>query len=728
MPRADLDYLTITDFTPGIYSKWGASTQLGRDGAAQVNDGDRFTFGCYGDPDGGLRPLPRRVKTFVNDTVERCYSSGLPNVRDISPSGDKVAVVDFLVVGSHTQARYSSSSGATSPSRESWPEATSLHPDSLYAITSHFTKNYTSIYQFTSWPSHSTGAAYDPVGARVGMFKVWEVSRMADGGTALNTVEVELQTKIQAISWTKTQPSGARWGDYTASKGITYLNPSLLLALPYSSAEQDTFHTGVLCAGRSIFPVTAATGDDSSTITLETLDYPGNVTVVASLWSNVSTFEPSPRIDGFPNMLALAGPVKGSVSRPGGVRTSTQAVFPFGSYSFHLNGWSFSTGAPSFLVYHQDRFIGAVRALQRGTPSFFDPGTDPDGDTSGGPWTSNMYTMLDSERLYYTEFKAALCFDVTTGPSSTTFQFWCRESETRPRWQRTGPISGVGVMATWDNDILLVGHHGGGVLIRGSIEQPTFIPLEGVHSTGGVSCIPAHTPLGVVYGTRDGVVAWNGEPSSKIISSQLDGWFWGTGAANEVSLDDSLRRVGAISGRFAYSWPFVYAPNSWVMDVRTGGWFRLTDQSPDVDTNPYKPMFYATNQQGKVYACRGCYDASNLNLIDLFDPNVRATRYRWVSQPLYRTVNRDIFVNEVVLVAQGSGNVTVILLGIDGDEQDHTFPINASTRPTRLTAPFHLRASDIVVVIEAEGDDPDIDAPTVHAVHLGVSPDRVLSS
>ena len=216
---------------------------------------------------------------------------------------------------------------------------------------------------------------------------------------------------------------------------------------------------------------------------------------------------------------------------------------------------------------------------------------------------------------------------------------------------------------------------------------------------------------------------WNGgaNGATTMASPQLEGFFWGTGSANEVTVDSSGRRKQGISGRFAFQYPFAYISNDWIMDVRSGSWFRLDD--PASDTNPYKHMFYDTNANGKVYACRGAYDATHLNVVDLYDPAQRTSVYQWVSQPIIASMLNEMVVEEIILTAQGVGLITVTLQGIDGDEQVEFFDISSPDRPYRIAKNTNLQASELTVVVRSEGGASDTSttnpAPVIHSVNLG---------
>lgn len=273
--------------------------------------------------------------------------------------------------------------------------------------------------------------------------------------------------------------------------------------------------------------------------------------------------------------------------------------------------------------------------------------------------------------------------------------------------------SGYGTWASMNaSELFMVKHKGGGVAVRGSVNDPQVVKLPGIESTKGMMHVPAVTPTGCYYGSRSGVWLWSGGDSSQCVSDQLDGCFWETGPYT------GMRRPG-IKGRFAFSHPFLYVSNDWVMDVRTGAWFRLIDHD---DTTPgYNYMFYDTSWDGRVYAAPGCIDIENTALLDVFDPTILATKYQWKSQPFAATLNKDVEFQEVVLVAQGVGTVAVTLEGLEGSTQTETFTVNSPNQPVRLTLNTTCRCTDAMVTITSTytgSVDDDSAAPIVHALHL----------
>lgn len=292
--------------------------------------------------------------------------------------------------------------------------------------------------------------------------------------------------------------------------------------------------------------------------------------------------------------------------------------------------------------------------------------------------------------------------DVNAGPPNIQPEFASVFVEENP--------SGYGAFASMNaSELFMVKHRGGAVVLRGSLENPTVVRLPGVEPTRGMMHYPVVTPLGCIYGSRSGVWVWNGSDTSECVSPNLDGCFWETGPYT------GLTRPG-LKGRFGYSYPFVFAPNDWIMDTRTGGWFKLLERSNS--ENPY--MFYDNAYDGRMYAAPGALDNNTSALLDMYDMDgTLASHYQWKSQPIGATMNTDIQFRKIVLVAQGTGTVTVALEGLSGTPVTEVFNIASESKPVRYEINTACRATDLTVTIASDATVEGQTAPLVHAMHLG---------
>lgn len=209
------------------------------------------------------------------------------------------------------------------------------------------------------------------------------------------------------------------------------------------------------------------------------------------------------------------------------------------------------------------------------------------------------------------------------------------------------------------NELFLVKFNGGAVAMRGDLADPTIIRLPYVESTGGITTMGAPTPVGFVYGTRNGVYAWKGGDTATRLSEQLDGLFFLAG--------DNPIYNGNI-GRFAYRDPFVFCPNDYLYDTRTKAWWRLEDTTVAgyYAHNCFDPGAFF----GFVFAGRHKRDASSTVLYDLYVMDQGANTYSWQSQPLIGTTDRRLRFEEIRFRALAGvdsfgATITVTLTGFN---------------------------------------------------------------
>lgn len=701
MAQEQLEYLTLADFRAGIYSRYSSSSLLGVTGAAQIHNGDpnnrEYTYGCYGDPAGGLHPLPRKIRSYTRDATTG---------ESEAPIDGRHGVMDALVVSPVTHGDTYVLNPMTNVRKpwldERYPEGL-IHPDTIHLITSH-----------RGIPQPGTGEF--PRGRPIAKWRVFYLHRY-EGNPDLHSLEQVWQYRYahrdEGIHFTAPGYSGYTW--------TTYWYWS------WRSAPSGGWCAGSLAYGKSIPSI-----PDGNTVTLEELGEPGVPVVLGSAVLN-TPYQVTDGTHGFlPNFFTMwGGPSlnRPNDNHPDNTETFTWPKVPSTEYMFN----SFTReGVPSYIVAHQDRFVCKIADGM---------GVSYNNDGAG----AGYHFPLD--RWRYTELNCVLTTRrrSTTGPAGNipdsavnpvqSYSIYKVDTYNDVKGAENQPFGppydvygndgqGVGAAISYNSSLVIFKRSGGAALVQGSLEDPTVISLPGVPSVGIATHHPVVTPIGVVYGTQDGVFLWAGESTAEHLSPQLDGWFWDCGPESETAID-SARNLEGSRGRFAFRYPFVFVPNNWVYDIRTKGWFRLTDPAEE---NPYPYMHYGVSVTGDVYAIRGVYTSEWNNVIELYSDKRRATTYRWVSQPLESSPSREVEVVELILVAQGRGEVMVKLSGLGEGNQETTFTVDSPDRPQRIVRPVKVTAaSDLVVTISAVGDgtgEDQLDAPTVHQLHLGSRPGK----
>lgn len=287
-----------------------------------------------------------------------------------------------------------------------------------------------------------------------------------------------------------------------------------------------------------------------------------------------------------------------------------------------------AAGIPYQACSHQGRYIYAGHSS----------------DTFGGAGGITNILFGGEDLLYYP------VRDSQTGAVSAIFNF-IEENQ-----------SGIRVMQSMNaNELLIIKARGGGAIIRGSLDEPEIVRLPGIHSPGDIYCKPAITPLGVVYGGRDGIYVWNGGDISESISRQLDSRsFW---------YDPNGSRFGN-QGEFAYWDPYILVPGGWIYDTRHDSWWQLRNDDSLSQNNFFS---YLVSAQGGFWAIPQSINTT----IDPDHPaawhftNHSTDGFTWTSQPLFTEMHSRGAVREIVIQTTGIGRVT-ISVAANGDPSTFT--------------------------------------------------------
>ena len=294
-------------------------------------------------------------------------------------------------------------------------------------------------------------------------------------------------------------------------------------------------------------------------------------------------------------------------------------------------------------------------------------------------------------------------------------------------------VSSTGVIASISVDrLFIVKDSEGGYLVSGDLNNPTIHKLPFIESTYGVSSYPAMTPIGLVYGTRNGVFLWTGGETTEKLSQQIDGFFW------NVIPKLGIQPPGSF-GRFCWWHPWVMVPNNFMFDTRSKAWWRLDQVFTGLPTGvasdpdhlydmPY--MHYVVNPlTGTLFAIPRLITDTLPYISYEYDSNLPATSYSWQSQPLIETRIRRRSFQQLILTATGRGAQTVTVT-ITGQLEDgtqltpvvETFSWTSTTGRTKiikqnLKANFVAMNVQIRIQVTATGWP----AAKVHSLAIGVT-------
>lgn len=264
------------------------------------------------------------------------------------------------------------------------------------------------------------------------------------------------------------------------------------------------------------------------------------------------------------------------------------------------------------------------------------------------------------------------------------------------------PIGGiVAACSLSSDDLFLLGATGGGVRVRGPLDSTSVsITRHPMLPSGyGRATHITPTPVGLVWGTRNGVWLWNGGDTAENIAPQLSYDFWWDNTA---------------MGRYAYqqpkgrpvcSYPYLFFPNGWICDLRFKAWFRFGRRN---STNLSYPSFWSMMSNGDVaaahplisYASRPDADRT---VITRYDPSQFHDSWNWKSQPLARSRNRVLSFREIGLTVLNPSNTCTLQFTLSGAD-----PANGSTVTTTRT--LTITAADKPQTIRIETSLDCVDA------------------
>lgn len=269
--------------------------------------------------------------------------------------------------------------------------------------------------------------------------------------------------------------------------------------------------------------------------------------------------------------------------------------------------------------------------------------------------------------------------------------------------------AGYAVVASMSaNELFAVKRFGGGVTINGDLDNPTVINLPNVAS--GSSCIPANSPIGLVYvGSDGGVYAWAGGDSSQHISRQLDDYFWRTIAPTILDYRAILSPVGN---------DYVALPKLWLFNVHTQSWWRLDDTALFRQDIWNMQQGFSNAQSPFLYGATYEFDDTSDVLVYGWDTATPAASFSWQSHPIFATINRNTKVRQLIVEGVGVGTVTVTITGRNGANQSATFAMDSNSVPQKVRRDFAVTCEAMQVRIQSDSGNTN-PAPIVFAVRVG---------
>ncbi len=251
------------------------------------------------------------------------------------------------------------------------------------------------------------------------------------------------------------------------------------------------------------------------------------------------------------------------------------------------------------------------------------------------------------------------------------------------------------------SDLFIITHGDGAILVQGDLNAPVVRRFPGVTGTAGLECNGALTPIGFVYGVNgSGIYAWQGADSSKFLSPQLSDQFW-------VSQSASKHRNH--KGTLARWGNWVLIPNGWMLDLDTGGFWRIDNDTRPVINWQVSPS--GTHAYGTPASTH--YVDADLHMqvaIRGFNKFVKRATWQWDSHPFVVTAHRRVEVREIVLIgkATATSTITITLRSEDGSTLSKAFTVNNSGRVQALRFDCAFQALNLSASIQSSAGDAEI--------------------
>jgi hypothetical protein len=278
--------------------------------------------------------------------------------------------------------------------------------------------------------------------------------------------------------------------------------------------------------------------------------------------------------------------------------------------------------------------------------------------------------------------------------------------------------SGYQAMASLTADeLFLVKSKGGGLVLRGSLNNFTAVNYPYIRSAGYSLNKGTTTPIGFAYPVdASGLWVWAGGEASEHVSKQLESDFWRPPVQAPAG-DPEPAEFLHYPTQCANWGEWAALPNNWLWDTDYGGFWRIEDPADvvlhrwSVDWRSRRafasPSGVRTDDDVAVYS----YDKSDL-----------ASNYRWHGHPQSATMDREVELREVVVVASGIGEVRVrAYSATDQVGQTKTFVVNGTpSRPTIQRQGYAVNGAMLTFELDVSADSPLEPAPTVHEIRYGV--------
>lgn len=264
-------------------------------------------------------------------------------------------------------------------------------------------------------------------------------------------------------------------------------------------------------------------------------------------------------------------------------------------------------------------------------------------------------------------------------------------------------ISSFGAWGTvTSGETLVVNSNTGGLIISGDIFQPNVTKAPAVVGCNGLQCQAALTPFGLVYRSQhNGVWAWSGGAAATKISTQISDASFNDDASNNSDLFAApTSYTGPNFANVQYFQNHIWFDQGYFYSLDTQSWWALppylssTQAAGKMYANPFFAprndtalpdfdTFYINQTSGnKLNVTSYSFDVAGALSGNsyTFTPPAGYFGSFWESNPITLAADEVCEVQEVSIIMQGSGVLTVSCLGIGGNVLSNPQAINVNER------------------------------------------------
>jgi len=703
MPSDNLEWVDITDFSPGLYEPLNRRDTTVKatnapDGAADA----AYTYGCRSAPDGGLVGLPKAIRVVQLDSSnEHTYRDGAQQASGYvyCPPPTDPAVADSRLMDfdlQQVEENYQRPMWNDISETWTWP-----YPSNPNTVLDQSLIQGNMV--FAAWQMYGDDDSQDDVAFEVLVNRSsnleykgtqWKLWHVHDGATAGSVYEAaNLATYWHKVTDTwyfegqVMDPSQKRYG-YVEIGSIRGLRESTSASFPGWKYGQQVFW--------GIYDNFSDLETDQISWQTEYIQNGINVPAVhgggmVTCGSDNLTQENWPDNPNPTNYMVIRDMQQWSDSLlTTGVNHGGRLMFA--AAPTILSGWSYETGASNKNLYKQN-YAAAGRNIY---------------DASGN------LGSLNNMQLHYTKIRSNMYRETGTedGNAPVALPF--------PKNTKVNALASLDAAR-----LLALSTTAGACLMEGTVGTAQGTMLPSVEPTWGFTPHPVNINGGLVYGSKSGLWLWEGEDSSKLISPQLHGKFWMT---DEFDTNDTYQPA-APRGRMAYRAPYLFAPNGWVYDTEQGGWWKLSDNESE------KLTHWRIDEQGNAWGARATQDQSspssatsggtvndfdedldtaaldNWGFVE-YDVDSERQEWAWKSQPLAISRTHSVEIREISMTIQTEADFLVAAVSISSGDTElwNSNFLNVaqfnSGYPEQVYLPCHAIGDNLQISMLFQGDAP----------------------